>query len=376
MARWQLLSDEVASSSWNEALLRLDDYTPFQTYEWGEYQRALGWEPHRWVAVDERNEIVAMMLGLLRRYPFNLGLIWSEGGPVGDLSVCDATLHEAIKQSTGLKRIYCRFRCDRQRHVEDALRLTAQGWCRSWFSLTTSYSMSLDFGTDANQMLAGCDRNWRRNLQRAEKANVTVAEWTDPSVDEIVSAYDEMQSLKGLSEQHSRDEFAQLLKHLEKHLVIFRGTNEQGQMVSVHGWMMLGQRATAVLSATTEEGREHRASYPVIWALVQRCLQLGMTSCDLAGIDPVVNPGVFRFKKGIGAKPIEYLGEWDWASRPWLQWFGNWAISRRHRLKAAEKTFKRSMNREVPKAALAVSRVAGYSQTIIALLAVSPIASP
>lgn len=344
MATWQLLSNDAAKKTWDEALLRLDDYSPFQTYTWGEYQRALGWEPFRWAAIGERGEIIAMLQGLVRRYPLKLGLIWSEGGPIGDLSLCDERLHETIKQTTGLKRIYSRFRCDRQREVGDALLLTAQGWSRSWFHLTTSYSLSLDLSLEESDLLAGCERNWRRNLRRAEEQDLDVQQWTDPNVDEVVSAYDAMESLKGLEEQHSREEFEHLLKHLERHIVIYRAKDEQGQVVSLHGWLICGNRATAVLSATTERGRELRASYAVVWALIQHCKKLGLDSCDLGGIDPVQNPGVYRFKKATGAAPLEYLGEWDWASRPWLQWFGNWAISRRARLRRAEAALKNSLD--------------------------------
>jgi len=342
MATWQLLSNEAALKIWDKALLQLDDYTPFQTYAWGEYQRALGWEPCRWAAFDDHGEIVAMMQGLLRRYPLRIGLVWSEGGPVGDLSACDESLQEAIKQTTRLQRIYCRFRCDRQRQVEDVLRLSAQGWQRSWYTLTTSYSMSLDLGQDESQLLAGCERNWRRNLRVAGQGNLVVHQWTDPSVDEIVSAYDSMQSLKGLEEQHSREEFEYLLKHLKQQIVIYRCDDEEGELVSLRGWLVFGNRASEFLAATTERGRELRASYAVTWALVRHCRLLHLQSCDLGGIDPLLNPGVFRFKKGIGGAPLEYLGEWDWGSRPWLQWFGNWAISRRQRLKIAESRLKSS----------------------------------
>jgi lipid II:glycine glycyltransferase (peptidoglycan interpeptide bridge formation enzyme) len=342
MATWHLLSNEAAQKTWNEALLRLDYYTPFQTYAWGEYQRALGWEPCHWAAINEHGEIVAMMLGLLRRYPLGVGLIWSEGGPVGDLSVCDESFQQVIKQTTGSRHVYCRFRCDRQREVEDALRLNSQGWRRSWFNLTSSYSLRLDLAKEESQLLAGCERNWRRNLRRAQEGNLTVQQWINPSVDEIVLAYDSMQSLKGLEEQHSREEFEQLFAHLRDQLVVYRGTNEQGQLVSLHGWLILGKRATAFLSVTTEQGRQLHSSYAVIWAMVQHCLKLNLQSCDLGGIDPVLNPGPYRFKKATGAAPVEYLGEWDWASRPWLQWFGNWAISRRQRLRMAESALKSS----------------------------------
>src|SRR5713101_8039513 len=167
MTQWQLLSDEDALKNWDDTLLRFNDFTPFQTLAWGEYRRALGWEPFHWAAFNEQGEIVAMMLGLVRRYSFGFGLVWSEGGPVGDLSLCDESLREAIKQTTGLKRIYCRFRWDRERTAEDALRLSAQRWCRSWFNLTCNYSMTLDLTGDESRLLAACDRDWRRKLRRA-----------------------------------------------------------------------------------------------------------------------------------------------------------------------------------------------------------------
>ena len=78
MPRWELLSDETAQKTWGEKLLRLDDYSAFQTYAWGQHRRALGWEPCYWAAFDDNRQIVAMMLGGLRRYPLGLGLVWCE----------------------------------------------------------------------------------------------------------------------------------------------------------------------------------------------------------------------------------------------------------------------------------------------------------
>lgn len=372
MATWQLLRPEVALKTWDEALLRLDDYSPFQTYAWGEYRRAMGWEPCHWAACNERGEIVAMMLGLLRRYPLRFGMIWSEGGPVGDISVCDESLHEAIKQTTGLGRIYCRFRCDRERNIEDVLRLTTQGWCRSWFTITSDYSLSLDLNRDEKTVLGACERNWRRNLRIASERNLVVRRWINPDVDEMLSAYASMQSVKGLEAQHTREELMQLLKHLKDQLVLYRCDDEDGQLVSLLGWLILGNRAWAFFSATTEQGRKLNSSYASYWALVQHCLRTNVQSCDLAGIDPVRNHGVYRFKRAIGgAVPLEYLGEWDWASTAWLRWFGNWAISRRQRLKSAERSLKSSamagvkglLAGRIPKGRLAQPAVAEHLQT-------------
>lgn len=342
MVTWKLLTDDAAMESWDEALLRLEDYTPFQSYAWGEYRRALGWEPCRWAAFDERGEIAAMMLGQLRRYPLGFGLIWTEGGPVGDLSVCDDSLQQAMQQTTGVKRLYVRFRCDRARRIEDVLRLNAQGWSRSWFNLQTAFSMTLDLNREEDRVLAACDRNWRRNLRRANESALSLRQWPNPSAEEVLAVYASMQNAKGLEEQQSRDEIEQLLKNFKQELVLYRCDDESGELVSLLGWVVLGKRAWAVLWATSESGRRLQASHAIFWALVQHCLKLKVESCDLAGIDPVQNHGVYRFKRDTGGVPIEYLGEWDWASRPWMRWLGNWAIARRSRIKQAESALKKS----------------------------------
>ena len=336
MARWELLTNEEALRIWDQTLKGFDDRTPYQSYAWGEYRKALGWEPCRWVAFDEQEKIVAMMQGSLRRYPLGFGLIWCEGGPVGDLSICDDTLQKAVKVSTRLKRVYCRFRCDRARNIEDVLRLSAQKWTVSFSPLTSNYSMALDLTKEEDHLLAATDRNFRRNLRRAAESNLTVARWFDPNVDEVLSVYASMQDVKGIDEQLSRDEIEQMLKNLNQQVVIYRCDDEYGNVVSLLGVFVAGDKASSLLWATSEQGRKLLASYAIFWVLVQHCRRLGVRIYDLAGIDPVRNHGVYRFKRATGAAPIEYLGEWDWASRPMLQWLGNLAIAKRGTIKQIE----------------------------------------
>jgi lipid II:glycine glycyltransferase (peptidoglycan interpeptide bridge formation enzyme) len=329
MATWRLLTNEEARKSWDEALLKFADHSPFQSYSWGEYRRSLGWEPYRWAAFNDKGEIVAMMSGVLRRYPFKVGMIWSEGGPVGDLSLCDGQLQTAIKESTGLKHLYCRFRCDRERDIHDALQLTWTGWSRSWYNLTSNFSMMVELKKTEEEALSQLNRDWKRNLKTAKAANLTVRQWLDPDPDEVLAVYTSMQTVKGLVAEHSHDEMAELLKNCRQHLIMYRCDDASGELVSLAGWLVFGDRASAFVSATSERGRKLSASYATFWELYQHCGRLGIESCDLAGIDPIKNHGVYHFKKGTGARPLEYLGEWDWATSGLLRWGGNWGISRR-----------------------------------------------
>src|ERR1043165_7904650 len=338
MITWKKLTEEEARQSWDQTLARFVACAPFQSHAWGEYRKSLSWEQCRWVAVNETDEVVTMMQASLRRYPGGVGLLWCEGGPVGDLAACNEGLQTAIKETTGLKLVYCRFRCDRQRNIEDALRLTALGWKLPWSPLTTCYSMIVNLDQPEDRLLAGLDRNWRRNLRRFQEGNLKVTQWLDPTADEVFAVYDSMQNAKGLEEQLSRDEIAQILANLKRQLVLYRCHDENGQVMSLLGCLVIGERACCVLSATSEAGRNVNSSYGVFWALFQHCQRIGVKSLDLAGIDPIRNHGVYRFKRATGAVAIEYLGEWDRASNSRMRWFGNWAIERRDLLKRVSST--------------------------------------
>lgn len=327
---------------WDETLARFEDCSPFQVYAWGEYRRGLGWEPYRWAAFNDQNEVVAMVQGYVRSYPLGVGLLWGEGAPVGDLSVCDQSLQIAITRDTGLKRIYCRFRCDRQRNILDALKLTAQRWTLSWSPLTSSYSMLLDLTAEEDRLLAGCDRNWRRNLARSKDCGLKTEQWLAPDANEIVSIYESMQQVKGLDQQHSLNELNQLLRNIGDRMVTYRCRDKSGETVAVGAVLVIGHCANSWLAATTEQGRKLNASYAVYWALIQHCRRIGVRTFDLAGIDPVRNHGVYRFKRGTGATAVELLGEWDWASRPWMRWLGNFAIAHRNRIKRSSGDAKTS----------------------------------
>jgi hypothetical protein len=342
MADWRLLTNEEALAIWDRTLMGFDDCSPYQSYAWGEYRKALGWEPCRWIAFDHEGKAVAMIQGGLRRYAFGVGLIWCEGGPVGELTVCDDSLQTAIKAGTGLKRIYFRFRCDRRRHIDDVLRLSAQGWRTTWSPLTSNYSLDLDLTQDEDRVLAACDRNFRRNLRNSSASKVTVTQWSHASADEVLSVYASMQNLKGIEEQLSRAEISQMLRELNQGLVLYRCNDEAGEVVSLLGVLIAGAKATSLLWATSEKGRQLLASYPIFWAIIQHCRRSGVRVFDLAGVDPIRNPGVYRFKRAAGGQPIEYLGEWDWATSQSVQWFGNWSIANRDHLKRIELTLKRN----------------------------------
>jgi hypothetical protein len=329
MVSWELLSRDKAAESWDKNLLRFDDFTHTQTYSWGEYRSAFGWQPYRWVARGADGEIAAMMQGLVRIYPGHIGLVWTPGGPVGDIQCWNAELRRAIVESTGLRRLYVRICPTRHYHAEDVLALRSLGWQRSAAPLLSGLSMTYNPAQGEELRIASCTRNWRHNLRRSDKYGLTYHRWKNPDIETMFGIYQSMQDYKSLAQQFARKELAEMFDRLGDHIVLYRCDDEKGEPVSLRGCIIYGDKAWDLFAATSVQGRKIYASYGLFWQLMRHCQEIGVRHYDMGGIDPLHNPGVYDFKKGSGAIPLEYLGEWDWATSAWLGAGANWMISRR-----------------------------------------------
>src|SRR5262249_19888703 len=64
----------------------------------------------------------------------------------------------------------------------------------------------------------------------------------------------------------------------------------------------IGDTGVYLFGATSETGMRVSASYLVQWEAVKTLKAHGLKYYDLNGIDPVLNPGVYHFKKGLGGR--------------------------------------------------------------------------
>jgi lipid II:glycine glycyltransferase (peptidoglycan interpeptide bridge formation enzyme) len=143
---------------------------------------------------------------------------------------------------------------------------------------------------------------------------VTIEPWPDPDVDEIISIYRELEAYKGLSAQFSAAELSVLLETFGDQALIYRCVSPQGDLLGLRGCLFTGTQALDYFAATSVHARKMYVSYALMWELLHACIDKGITHYDLNGIDPYANVGVYHFKQGTGAMPLEYLGEWDWAT--------------------------------------------------------------
>lgn len=339
MTVWKLLTDEEASRNWNNYLNHFPDASPFQTYEFGQFNKEFGWLPAHFAAFDESGNPAAMMLGLLRRFPFGFGFMWCVGGPVGAAENWSESLPSAVRENFKLKRLYFRFRCDRERNIRDVLSLYHQNWTPSVYRMTSALTLKLDISRDSETLLSELSGKWRRNLRLAQKNDIIVRRSINPDIEELRAVFSELEKRKNLPPLFSSEKLEKLFKHHRGNLILFRGETSAGELLSFRGVLVNGKQGCDYFAATSEEGRKTRASYTVFWEILEHCRKLGVTVYDLGGIDPFANRGVYTFKKETGAVETELLGEWDWASSFWLRLAGNFLIWKKQNLKSLKPSF-------------------------------------
>lgn len=330
MITWQLLPDETCAKVWDNNLLNFPDYNIYQSYAWGQHRANFGWTPLRFMALDQGNNIVAMLQVMMRRCPGNIVLLWGPGGPVGNLTVCNDSLHQKLINETRSKRIYCRISCLRTYQTSDALALRTCAWTRCNQTLNSGLSLYLDLNGE-DQFLKGMTKNWRYNLNRSKRMEQSIDMWEEPDIEAIRQVYNSMEEYKGLEIQHSNDDLQSMYQLCKENMITFRCLGSNGEILGIKACAVFGNKAMDLIAANTMEGRKTSASYGLFAALVDHCIKIGVKHYDLNGVDPIANKGVYVFKKEAGAQLLEYLGEWEWSTSNWLKCTFNWAIKRKCR---------------------------------------------
>jgi lipid II:glycine glycyltransferase (peptidoglycan interpeptide bridge formation enzyme) len=69
----------------------------------------------------------------------------------------------------------------------------------------------------------------------------------------------------------------------------------------------LGDSAIYLLGATSDAGLKMKGAYLLHWEMIKTLREEGVRYYDLGGIDPIKNPGVFSFKRGLSGADVRQI---------------------------------------------------------------------
>jgi lipid II:glycine glycyltransferase (peptidoglycan interpeptide bridge formation enzyme) len=131
----------------------------------------------------------------------------------------------------------------------------------------------------------------------------------------FVRIHKEMVARKGFVEPNDINEFRVIQERLPENLKMKVMLCRSG--VDVCAGLVcsaMGNSATYLFGATSDSGLRKRGSYLLHWNVIEWLKENRIDTYDLNGIDPVANPGTYKFKAdlcGNNGRDVHFLGRFD-----------------------------------------------------------------
>ncbi len=178
-----------------------------------------------------------------------------------------------------------------------------------------------------DDVLAGMNQQWRRNIKKADKAGVEVTHGVLTGDDDDLVRFHDLYVHTARRDHFTprplayfRTMFTALQAEEPDRIRLYLAHHE-GDLVAATIWIRVGGHTWYSYGASSTEKREVRGSNAVQWAMIRDALAAGASVYDLRGITDTLDPddphvGLIQFKVGTGGEAVEYAGEWDLPLNP------------------------------------------------------------
>ncbi len=214
-------------------------------------------------------------------------------------------------------------------------RLSASGWTQpratgaGFGDVQPRYVFQVPLaGRTLDDVFAGFNQLWRRNIRKAEKSGVTVTRGGRDDLAAFHPVYVETAhrdhfTPRGLAYfERMWDALNAHEERLSLHLA-----HHDGHVAAATLMVRVGGHAWYSYGASTTADRDVRPSNALQWRMISDAHDSGCDVYDLRGIADTLDPenhlfGLVQFKVGTGGYAQEYAGEWDFVLRPmWAKGF-------------------------------------------------------
>ena len=288
-----------------EASAGLPWRSPLQAAAWGNARREDGWTPRWWVARDARGHVLAAAQTLTRRAGAPRYLPY--GPTLADHPQAPAAGRALLRHLT-------------RGHVAGLL--WAPGWFHARLGLhgrvgdlplaAGSLTGLLDLSTDDAALRRGMRGTWRRDLEKAERDASYVTTLDDPSqaAPALLEDVAALAGRKGFTPPVSRSVGARFASGAAASGVVLLAptVRAEGKVLARVLVAVTGGLAQTLWTAAEADERAAGAGRVALWHAIRAAREAGARTYDLAGIDDVGNPGVARFKRGLGPDVVEVPG--------------------------------------------------------------------
>lgn len=332
--RWAVVNQEQAAQDWDGWLTAFEDRHIRQSYAWGRHKQGR-WQP-LYTALFNGPTPVAMALVLTRRLGLGaLNLSWINGGPsyrkarpqAQNLAALAGYIDGLKEHLETVSRLILRLNLEIPMDVETQLILRRSEFTRPISSLGTGLTYIMDLKPGLEQLRANLERNWRHQLNQAEKIKPEITVGRGRSLlERYLPLHNALCERKGLAAGRlDLGDLEAMVAALGEKIffIVISAEGRDGCGGAV--WTYAG-KAWMALSAANETGLKLNFPNAMYWHIIALLKNQGVSTLDLTGIDPARGWGVFNFKRGLNAPAVEMIGEWERSSSAVLRRAFNLAL--------------------------------------------------
>lgn len=321
------IGEDFPDEKWDEVLRQLPDHSIFQSSAWARHKADAGWRARRAVGFGSDGKPQAAAQVLIKKVP-GAAVLWGRGAPMGEPAAWDDGLRQALTRGLSAPVRYLRVCSYRESGDGLPALMAGNGWRRPRRPFNANTTFRLDLTQSEEALEAALSSNWGHNLRRGLK-RAAVRLWENPDPAEMAKVYADMEAYKKVPAAYDAATLKSLIGALGPALRLWRADDESGRPIALRAGAVFSDGGWDLLAAASDAGRKVYASYALLWKLVLDCKALGARRYDLGGADEKTAKGVFDFKKGTGARFVEYVGEWDWAGPAAARGAIGWAVARK-----------------------------------------------
>lgn len=328
---------EKNGENWN-AFVRAH-YPPvgafMQTWEWGEFQKALGRKTERYRVLDGKDSCAIFTL-VHHSLPFGLSYGYVPRGPVVAVSAASRKVEILRAIKVWAKQNFSHFTFFR---LEPPLfsipaEIASDGFHIPSYYVQPRFNAVVSLDRSEDEILSGFHPSTRSNIRRAENRGVTIErkyrmEKRDYDIF-FAMAKDTIARNSGVNAYPGEKYFHALVRcvppiadlHSKDNLSmgIFYGY-QGGEPAGAHLVLFFGDTATYLYGASYSDKLRSKVTTYLHWAAIKESKIRGIKYYDLGGVDATRWPTLTSFKRQFRGEEFKYVGNIDIPVRPVLHRF-------------------------------------------------------
>jgi peptidoglycan pentaglycine glycine transferase (the first glycine) len=293
--------------TWDKKTIELGG-SILQSWDWGQFQEALGQKVHRFSDDDFICSVIETPLSMGKKY------LYSPRGPIGKV---ESALVDLKKLEEDPQFVFCRIEPHHAVDLPKAIK-----------DIQPRHNWMLSVDKSEEELLIGMKPKTRYNLNLAQRKGVVVKEGTKA---DLVQFYQLMLEVAARNKirLHSQDYYLQMWEHLAPQKLKLFLAYYQDQLLAGALVSFFADTATYLHGGSSQKMKEAMAPYLLHWEAIKQAKALGSKTYDFGGVAPDSEPnhswsGITRFKKGFGGFEVSYPGAFDLVYSPiWYNVYRN-----------------------------------------------------